>query len=155
MDEVNKSGEQKAGSQNSSDTDGSSDQEEEWDGFTETPPVDYEDEYIDEDKHTTVTVEEVDLSRVDGLTGIRRNNDGEHEKYGVPEKRSDAHAVGKSTDGDRSKTKAKGHAKGESNAPKKKKKKRKFTYESKAERKATRLKEREGNRKRAKARRSK
>ena len=154
MDEVNKSGEQKAGSQNNSDTDGSSEQEEEWDGFAEAPPVDYEDEYIDEDKHTTVTVEEVDLSRVDGLTGIRREDDREHEKYGVPEKRGDANGVGKPADADRSKIKAKEHKKGESNGPKKKKK-RKFTYESKAERKATRLKEREGNRKRAQARRSK
>ncbi|EEH40123.2 hypothetical protein PAAG_08972 [Paracoccidioides lutzii Pb01] len=38
-------------------------EDEEWDGIADPTPVDYEKEYIDEDKYTAVTVEEVDTSR--------------------------------------------------------------------------------------------
>lgn len=52
----------------------SDDQNEEWEGIEEPPPVDYEAEYIDEDKYTTVTVEEMDPSR-EGL--LKYGNDGD------------------------------------------------------------------------------
>ena len=40
-----------------------------WNGIEDAPvePIDHEAEYIDEDKYTTVTVEEVDISR-DGIS---------------------------------------------------------------------------------------
>lgn len=148
MDEVNNSDEEKSGSQNEHGTDDAVDQEEEWGGIADPLPVDYEGEYIDEDKHTTVTVEEVHLSRTDGLAGIKGDDD---------EDREEGHQTNgddKSTNGDKSKAKTKIRTKEDANGPMKKKK-RKFTYENKAERKQTRLKEREGSRKHAKARRSK
>ena len=53
MNEENESGDD---AENSS----SHTEEDEWEGIEEPPAVDYEAEYIDEDKYTTVTVEEMD-----------------------------------------------------------------------------------------------
>jgi ribosomal RNA-processing protein 17 len=111
---------------------------EEWQGFEDPPPVDYEAEYIDEDKYTTVTVEEMGLSR-DELQAedAKRYGDSEKEGKSSNENADESTNIKKKLPG-----------------PKKpKQKKKKFRYESKAERKITTRKERTGNRKQAKARR--
>ncbi|KAL4908137.1 nucleolar protein 12-domain-containing protein [Aspergillus multicolor] len=113
-------------------------EEDEWDGFEEPPAVDYEAEYIDEDKYTTVTVEEMDPSK-EGL--LQPDDDSSDER---PKERSELSEDAKSTE----KPKAK---KQQDN--KLKKKKKKFRYESKDERKVTRMKERMANHRKAKARR--
>ncbi|TGJ86155.1 hypothetical protein E0Z10_g2572 [Xylaria hypoxylon] len=73
---------------------------EEWGGFQDTPrqqdTIDHEEEYIDEDRFTTVTVESVNVSR-DGLTSSRPDDEesvDEEENIdkntqGEPEKSSD------------------------------------------------------------------
>ncbi|EEP82854.1 conserved hypothetical protein [Uncinocarpus reesii 1704] len=115
--------------------------DEQWEGFADPAPVDYEAEYIDENKYTTVTVEDMDPSK-EGLYKAAEENEEDDEKDtpkatstapNPPEKR-------KSTKADHNQAK--------------KKKKKKFRYESPAERKVTRMKERMGNRKQAKARRA-
>src|ERR1700712_4204114 len=45
-------------------------------GFEEPPPVNHEDEYVDEDKYTTVTVETVGISR-DGFVNPGADSDSE------------------------------------------------------------------------------
>ena len=94
--------------------------------------VDHEEEYVDEDKYTIVTVEEVDVSR----GGLQRVVDEESEdtlKAEVEPVKKEEEKKGKQW-------------------PKKPRKK-KFTYESKAERKITRGKQKAGNKARADARR--
>jgi ribosomal RNA-processing protein 17 len=126
----------------SSQESGSESEEEEWQGFEEPAPVDYEEEYIDEDKYTTVTVEEMGLSK-DELhkqedKSSSDDDDKKHkekdEEEEVPQKSKAAKKYGS-----------------KSGAPKKKKKQ--FRYESKEERKITRRKERTGGRKKASTRR--
>jgi ribosomal RNA-processing protein 17 len=56
-----------------SDTNADEESDDEWEGIEEPPAVDYEAEYIDEDKYTTVTVEEIDSSR----EGLRKSILGE------------------------------------------------------------------------------
>ena len=128
---------------------------EQWDGIPEARPIDHEDEYADDDRFTTVTVEAVDVSK-DGLRKVREDDDdddddeggdtaGANESQQVPGRQSTAQGQG-SEDSKRLWTKE---------PPKGlKKKKKKFRYESKAERKVTRYKERSGNKAKAKARRS-
>ena len=127
------------------------DQGDPWDGIKEKhdPLVDHEDEYMDEDRFTTVTVEAVDVSR-HGLEKAILDEDGEsvgsdpkkphaeHQQATVPQGRTG------SENGKRVWTKE------PPNGPRKRKKK--FRYESKAERKATRYKERSGNKAKARAR---
>lgn len=115
-------------------------EDEPWDGIAEEPLVDNEVEFSDDDRYTTVTVESVQVSR-DGLHKLTQ--EGERDEI-----ESDTHTVSRappSTDqhGKRIWTKDR-HG-----GPRKKKK---FRYESKAERKATRYKERLGNKSKAKAR---
>lgn len=121
----------------SSQESGSDSDSEEWQGFEEPAPVDYKEEYIDEDKYTTVTVEEMGLSK------------------------DELHQQDKSSDDEeKDKTKKEEEAPKKSKAPKKygsksgapKKKKKQFRYESKEERKITRRKERTGSKKKASAR---
>lgn len=95
---------------------------EEWDGFPDQPNlelVDHEEEYIDEDRYTTVTIESVAVSR-DGLHKPQLDEeDGE--------------------EGDKSKLKQTEEEKTKSSSrdwPAKKKKK-KFRYESKIDRQLT------------------
>ncbi|KAI9674475.1 MAG: hypothetical protein M1817_001813 [Caeruleum heppii] len=122
---------------------------EEWQGVDEpntTIPVDHEAEYIDEDRFTTVTVEEVDVSK-EGLhkvaddsdeditDGMRSRSAGGDQKDSVEGK----------ADERRTWTKAK--------PTKPKKKRKKFRYETKVERKITRGKEKAKGRAQAKARR--
>ncbi|OKL61331.1 hypothetical protein UA08_03880 [Talaromyces atroroseus] len=124
-------------SESGSESENENENEEEWAGFEDPLPVDYEEEYIDEDKYTTVTVEEMGLSR-DALHGMREND--------VP---SSADDDGKEKGGVKDAAGAKPGRK-QSNQ---KKKKKKFRYESKEERKATQRKQRSGNRKKASDRR--
>ena len=110
----------------------------EWGGISDDDEVvvpelvDHEEEYIDEDKYTIVTVEEVDVSR----GGLQRVVDEESEDT----LEAEVQPVKKEEE---KKTKQ---------WPKKPRKK-KFTYESKAERKITRGKQKAGNKARADARR--
>jgi len=98
--------------------------EEEWGGIPDEvapePPIDHEEEYIDEDRYTTVTVEAVSVDR-DGLhkPKVQADSDDDSEN----EKKEDNPAEEKEESG-------KGDKK---EWPKKKKKK--FRYESKFERK--------------------
>ncbi|KAL6716204.1 hypothetical protein ACLMJK_005770 [Lecanora helva] len=119
---------------------------ESWEGIAEET-VDYEDEYVDEDRFTTVTVEAVDVSK-----------DGLHKAKQEEEEESDRTSMDRPPEGSRealSKQKAEDRSvKREEKEPlkKPKKKKKKFHYEGKAERKITRLKEKSRNRAKSKAR---
>ena len=106
----------------------------EWGGFEDEPvveAVDHEEEYVDEDRYTTVTVEAVDVSK-EGLQKVVDEDESEDtlETEKPVEKEED----------------------GKKKWPKKPQKK-KFRYESKAERKVTRGKQKAGNKARADARR--
>lgn len=127
------------------------DQGEPWDGIKEQrdPLVDHEDEYMDENKFTTVTVEAVDVSK-HGLEKATLDEDGEsivpdnQKAHAEPQKATVSQGRTGSENGKRVWTKE------PPNGPRKRKKK--FRYESKAERKATRYKERSGNKAKARAR---
>ncbi|KAI1131963.1 nucleolar protein 12-domain-containing protein [Nemania abortiva] len=107
---------------------------EEWGGFQDTPVqqdiINHEEEYIDEDRFTTVTVESVNVSK-DGLTSSRPDEEeSTDEERGIdkntqapPEKRDDR---------DRHATK----------------KKQKFRYETKLERQITNIKQKARNKRR-------
>lgn len=114
--------------------------EEEWQGFEEPAPVDYEEEYIDEDKYTTVTVEEMGVSKDALLKQGDTTSSDEDEK-----KKSDSKEAGSENSKAAKKPGSKSH-------PVKKKKKQ-FRYESKEERKLTRMKQRTARRKKAESRR--
>ena len=109
-----------------------------WNGFDEDkvvlPPIDHQEEYVDEDRYTTVTVEAVEVSK-DGLQKIV-DEDSSEEAAAV--KKYDAPAEEKQ--------------KAKKQWPKKDKTK-KFRYESKAERRMTRGKQKAGNKAKAEARR--
>jgi ribosomal RNA-processing protein 17 len=94
--------------------------------------VDHEEEYVDEDRYTTVTIEAVDVSK-EGLQKVvdEESDDGKEEEYAKPAEKEET---------------------GKKKWPKKERKK-KFRYESKAERKVTRGKQKAGNKARADARR--
>ena len=121
--------------------------QEEWDGISDDSAVDREAEYLEEDLHTTVTVEAVDVSR-DGLHRSHEDGSDVEDDEAMTKRfpkdksvRGDAVSNGQRTV---SKTKPSG--------PKKKKKK--FRYESKAERKITKHKERSKNSAQARDRKS-
>lgn len=101
--------------------------------------LDHEEEFIDEGLYTTVTVEAVDISK-DGFHKV-----AEEEQEGDDE--SNKPTTGRSSTRPGAK---RIWTKERPNGPKKKKKP--FRYESKAERKVTRFKERSGNKSKAKAR---
>ncbi|KAK1760460.1 nucleolar protein 12-domain-containing protein [Echria macrotheca] len=98
--------------------------DDEWGGLSdeavEEPPIDMEEEYIDEDRYTTVTVEAVNVDR-----------DGLHKP--VAEKDGDAESDGSTPDETAESRKEAPEQKGLKDRPKKKKKS--FRYESKLERK--------------------
>lgn len=127
---------------NSDDDSEDGDSEYGWEGIPDTvpDPVDHEDEYVDEDKYTTVTVEEVDISR-DGMQKLQGNEDGE-----VMSDTTKEHAVITVPSRDASK-------KMKERDRKPKKKKKSFRYESPAERKLNRVKERAKKSKAARIRR--
>ena len=112
--------------------------------------MDHESEYIDEDRYTTVTVEEMDLSK-EGI--YKAEQAAEEEEVDSAEKHDEVKGTAKAGNepGKKIWTKQK-PADGEKRP---KQKKKKFRYESKAERKFTRAKEKSKNSKQAKARREK
>ncbi len=99
--------------------------------------VDHEEEFIDEDRYTTVTIEAVDISK-DGLHKVLQEAGGAGDGSNLPAPCRVATGVKRVWTKERP------------GGPKKKKKK--FKYESRAERKVTRYKERSGNKSKAKAR---
>ena len=106
-----------------------------------------EEEYIDEDRHTTVIIETVDVSK-NGLRKVVNKDEGAD--------REDEAGL-KFTKPNTEKTIGSAQAKTKRVWTKERpeglrKKKRKFRYESKAERKSTRYKEILGNKAKAKAR---
>lgn len=111
-------------------------EEDSWEGIADDVPVveavDHEEEYIDEDKYTTVTVEAVDISK-DGFSKSR-GEDSEDESDKEPPALVEKDEKPKKV--------------WPKKAPKKK-----FRYESKAERKVTRGKQKAGNKAKADARR--
>ena len=124
-------------------------QAEHWEGIAEEA-VDHEDEYIDDDRFTTVTIEAVDVSK-DGLHKVKQNEGQDSDATDVDKPQQGSNRGAKSHG-----TEATSAKRPRSNRPPKEvdKKKKKFRYESKAERKATRFKEKSGNKAKAKARRS-
>ncbi|KAF4336162.1 nucleolar 12 [Fusarium beomiforme] len=93
----------------------SEEENEEWDGFPDQPEldiVDHEEEYIDEDRYTTVTVESVSVTR-DGLHKPQVDNKDDKDDRKVEETKDD---------------------KKEKSRQEPKKKKKKFRYETKLER---------------------
>lgn len=118
-------------------------EDEEWTGFEEPVEINREEEYIDEDKYTTITVETVDISK----SGFSKPEEAGSEEDSEGGREA---AVGSKLQASNKQVWTK--EKPSKDRPKKKKKK--FRYESKADRKVTRLKERSKNREQAKARRS-
>ena len=99
-----------------------SDEADEWDGFPDQPSldvVDHEEEYIDEDRYTTVKVESVTVSR----DGLEKPVAGTNEQDEYNEE-----------DAEESNAKESGSQRSRTARPIKKKKK--FRYESKFERQA-------------------
>lgn len=112
----------------------------------DTHEVDRHEEYIDEDRYTTVTVEAVDITR-DGLRTTTKGDEQNNQDITMHQPDSSISKInggGEAQNGKRIWTKER------PKGPKKKKKK--FKYESKAERKVTRYKEKSGNKLKAKAR---
>lgn len=126
-----------SGSQNESD-----DEDREWGGFEEPPAVDYEAEYVDEDKYTTVTVEEMDPSREGLLKSAKTESDEDEDE----DKRTKKEEADHDSTAPTKKRKTKP-------TDKPKKKTKKFRYESKEDRKLNLLKQRLSNKKKAAARR--
>jgi ribosomal RNA-processing protein 17 len=119
------------------------DETEEFNGFDDAQPeeIDREDEYIDEDKYTTVTIESVGISK-EGF-----------EKSGGGAENADEECKDKENAGEPEKKKRVWTKEFPKNSDRPKKKKKKFRYETKAERKMTRMKQ--GAKKRAQASRRK
>ncbi|QYT05927.1 hypothetical protein H0G86_012800 [Trichoderma simmonsii] len=108
----------------------------EWTGFPDRPNldiVDHEEEYIDEDRYTTVTVESVSISR-DGL-----------ERPEKPQEKTEGDQEQETEKADQDKPKAKEWPK---------KKKQKFRYESKFDRQLTERRQKAKSKAKSKARRS-
>ncbi|KAJ5663973.1 Nucleolar protein 12 [Penicillium longicatenatum] len=123
----------------SDDSDDSAEEsDEEWGGIEEPPAVDYEAEYVDEDKYTTVTVEEMDTSR-DALRKSAKGEDSEEEEEKPSTKTPEPEATP--------------DKKVRKTTHKPKPKKKQFRYESKGDRKIAASKQRSSKAKKAKARR--
>lgn len=109
------------------------------DVLEEASKIDHKEEFIDEDLYTSVTIEAVDISK-DGLHKVaQEEQEGDDESSKPTAGRPSTQPGTKRI-----------WTKERPNGPKKKKKP--FRYESKAERKVTRFKERSGNKSKAKAR---
>ena len=114
-------------------------EDEDWQAFEEPAPVDYEAEYIDEDKYTTVTVEEIDPSKekVDEYAQKGENGDDNNDENNKQ--------LGKTVSEAGSSSRSGTHVQ---KTEKFKRKKKKFHYESKEERKVTLVKQQLTKRKR-------
>jgi len=119
----------------------------EWEGFDNPPDVNYQNEYIDEDKYTSVTVETVGISREGFVSSGQDAGSDEEGNVAVKLKKTNESEEAKSP------KHAEQGRKVKERRPKKKRKK--FTYESKVDRKVTRMKERSKNQLQAQARRAK
>jgi ribosomal RNA-processing protein 17 len=138
-----------------------SEAEEEWDGIEEeTPvitaalPINHEDEYIDEEKYTTVTISTMDLSKHgldDGLEEKESSDEEEEEVEEVAETKVVKEKPRVDKNGKRIWTRENPNKK----EGRVRKKKRNFRYESKADRRMTRYKERSKNKKQATERKGK
>ncbi|VBB75688.1 Putative ribosomal RNA-processing protein [Podospora comata] len=108
-------------------------EDEEWGGLSDDEvveaPIDMEEEYIDEDKYTTVTVEAVSVDR-----------DGLHKPKAVSSDDDEESKTEKPEDEDKQATKGAKH-------PKEQKKKKKFRYETKFDRQLTERKQKAKKRK--------
>jgi ribosomal RNA-processing protein 17 len=114
----------------------------EWEGIQDVHEIRREDEYVDEEKYTTVVVENVDITR-EGLENLDKDSEDEDAE---PAKRGNDRESQRSKN-DEAKRKA-------SKGPPKKKKK-KFRYENKEARKLSRVKERSRNSAQAEKRKGK
>lgn len=117
-----------------------------WEGIPEDPVVDHEDEYVDDDRFTSVTIEAVDVSK-DGLHKLNQEDEVDSEDASG-EKKSDGRRNNSASQGQEKPKRI--WTKEQPTGPKKRKKN--FRYESKAERKVTRYKEKSGNKASARAR---
>ena len=125
--------------------------EEAWDGIkdNQNPSVDHEDEYMDEDRFTTVTVEAVDVSKEGLQKAVQEEEDGsEAVDTNRPDREPPESTASQGRPGSEKGKRI--WTKEPPSGPRKKRKK--FRYESKAERKATRYKEKSGNKAKARAR---
>ncbi|KAI0430843.1 nucleolar protein 12-domain-containing protein [Xylaria sp. FL1042] len=108
---------------------------EEWTGFQDTAgqqdTIDHEEEYVDEDRYTMVTVESVNVSK-DGLTSSRPDEEESADEEEDRDKSVEAQPE-KRRDKNRDTTK---------------KKKQKFRYETKLERQITNIKQKAKNKRR-------
>ncbi|KAL8947377.1 MAG: hypothetical protein Q9222_006343 [Ikaeria aurantiellina] len=118
-----------------------------WNGIEEPLDIDHEDDYLDEDRHTVVTVEAVNVSR-DGLQKTQDDVEEERAEESILDQ-----GVISARDSERKDNSGRRAASKQNINEWTKKKKKKFRYESKAERKMTRAKQKMGSSARAKARR--
>jgi ribosomal RNA-processing protein 17 len=104
-------------------------EDEEWNGIPDTvpeePPIDVEEEYVDEDRYTTVTIEAVSVDR-DGLHKAKVESEDEEDDEDKPAENEVASQKTEESGKDKPK----------------KKKKQKFRYETKFERRITERKQR-------------
>jgi ribosomal RNA-processing protein 17 len=116
-------------------------EEEEWDGIVEEhiPRVDREDEYVDEEKYTTVTVEEVGITKGGFIRLEDESEDEERANDNVKEPSKGDAPKPENANGKKEEKPKTGKVQ------KKKNKKRNFRYENKAERNITHMKERRKN----------
>lgn len=126
--------------EDSSNDDDDNDEEEE-EPFQEPEPINQEDEYVDEDKYTTVTIESVGISKA----GFSRPGDEDE----------DGKQKGDDGGGGEKKPEKRVWTKAWPKTDKPKKKKIKFRYETKLERKAERMKQGAKKKKQREARESK
>ena len=120
-----------------------------WDGIADEDTVDHDDEYSDDDRFTTVTVKAVNVSK-EGMHNARQSDGDESDETDVSI--SPAEDPGALVRREQVKPRNKKRVWMKDPPNEAKKKRKKFRYESKAERKVTRIKERSGNRAKAKAR---
>lgn len=121
-----------------------------WDGIAEPLKLDCEAEYVDVDRFTTVTIEAMDVSK----EGLHKADDDQRDKDAADgDSQSEVNRATKQVKDLNEKRKwTREKPKDKLDGPKKKKKK--FRYESKGERKVTRVKQKMRNSKQASARRA-
>ncbi|KAG6003873.1 hypothetical protein E4U21_001621 [Claviceps maximensis] len=115
------------------DEDSEADDADEWDGFPDKPDldiIDHEEEYVDEDRYTTVTVESVSVSK----DGLNRPDQLEDEAREQAKKKEEAER--------QEAERRKAEAEAKDKRPSWQKKKKKFRYETKLERQLSDRKQR-------------
>lgn len=119
------------------------DDDDEWGGIEDAAPavpafVDHEEEYVDEDKYTTVTVEAVDIDR-DGMHALSGRHTSDSEAASEDGGEADADEKTTKTTKTTKTAKNNGHGQADDGTERKREKerptkKKKFRYESKIER---------------------